>query len=286
MTINYHLTKGDAIQNVVALFPDKEEPIKSADSNHPHFAAILQGLVNNDPDVYDLFDVRGGLGARLRILSERVTYDGETVYFDGDAVDDALAQQITRFLEQGLNDYEPLVKFWEKLAQNPSEHSKENLYRWLRTHEFAITLDGDLVGYKAVEAVATSDNSTEFRSVHAGGGIVDGVTVDGQVPNNPGTVVTMPRTQVTADPAIGCHVGLHVGTHKYATEFGNWNHTRVILEVHVNPRDVVSVPTDCNDAKMRVSRYKVIQQIGKAYTGALRPAEDYGWKGDVGYAVV
>jgi hypothetical protein len=285
--VRYHLSEGEHINNVTAFFPDRTEPIKLADSNHPHWQSIVQGLRSGDESVYELFDVRGGIGSKLRRLSDRVTYNGEKIFFDGDEVDDALAQQVIRFLDEGIQDWEPLVKFWEKISQNPSEHSRDNLYRWLRTHAFAVTLEGDIVGYKAVTVVGNTDATREFRSVHAGPAIVDGVAVNGNVPNNPGAVVEMARSKVTADPSIGCHVGLHVGTHAYATDFGKHNNTSVILEVHVHPRDVVSVPTDCSDAKMRVSKYTVVDVIGKPYKGAvLAPAEDYAWKGDVGYAVV
>lgn len=279
--IAYHLVEGDRVKNVVALFPDQAEPIKSADSNHPHWQAILQGLRNGDADTYKLFDVRGGLGYKLKSLSERIDYDGENVRFDGDIVNNALAAQVIRFLEQGVSDWEPLVKFWEKIAQNPDAHSQENLYRWLQTHEFSITAEGDIVGYKGVQLGRDADGNEQFQSIHAGPAVVDGLAVNGHVPNTPGSVVTMPRAKVQHDPAVGCHTGLHVGTWGYASGFGP-----VVLEVHVNPRDVVSVPTDCGDAKMRVSKYTVVQKIGKAYSDAvLTPAEDYGWQGDVGYEV-
>lgn len=273
--IAYHLVEGNP-KTVVAFFPDHAEPIKSADSNHPYWDGIVRGLENNDPDVYTLFDVRKGVGAKLRALSDRVDFDGQDVYFDGSVVDDALAQQVVRFLEQHVDDWEPLVKFWEKIAINPSEHSRDNLYRWLRAHEFSITAEGDIVGYKGVRVSAHG----EFESIRSGPAVVDGVSVNGNVPNQPGTVVAMPRANVTADPSVGCHIGLHVGTWDYANSFAKG----AVLEVHVNPRDVVSVPTDCGDAKMRVSKYTVVQKIEQAHEGAvLVPAEDFeGWN-DVGY---
>lgn len=282
--VTYHLIEGDNIKNVTAFFPNEHEPVKSADSNHPHWDSIINGLTNGDESVYALFDVRGGVGAKLRRLSERITTDGGNIYFDGDAIDDALSQQILRFLDEGVDDYKPLVNFMAKIAENPSQHSRDNLYRWLRAQGFSITLDGDLVAYKGVKVYRDEGrDETRYVSSHSGPAIVDGVAVNGRVPNNPGSVVEMPRSQVTANPAIGCHVGLHVGTWNYASTFAD-----VTLEVHVHPRDVVSVPTECSDAKMRVSRYKVVQQIGKPYADAvLKPVEDYvdenEYVGDVGY---
>lgn len=275
--INYHLSEGERVKTVVAFFPDEAQPVKLADSNHPYWSEIVRGLAAGDTSVVTLFDVKKGIGAKLRSLSDRVDYDGENVYFDGDVVNDALAEQVVRFLEQGVSDWEPLVKFWEKVEMNPSEHSKENLYRWLRTHNFSITVDGDIVAYKGVKVGAGG----QFQSIHAGPAWVNGEHVNGYVPNEIGAVVTMPRADVTANPAVGCHVGLHVGTHSYAKSFGHG----VTLEVHVHPRDVVSVPTDCADAKMRVCKYTVAGKVEGAYDVAVViPEEDYDdWEGDVGY---
>jgi hypothetical protein len=278
--ISFRLVGGTP-STVTAFFPDEAQPIKTADSNHPYWNDIVQGLENGDPDTYTMFDVRAGVGAKLRSLSDRVDYDGQNVYFDGSVVNDALAQQVVRFLEQGISDWEPLVKFWEKIAQNPSEHSRENLYRWLSTHEFSVTADGDIVGYKGVR-VSTEDGSDRYESIHAGPAWVNGALVNGHVPNEIGAVITMPRADVTADPSIGCHVGLHVGTWDYAHSFGGGT----VLEVHVNPRDVVSVPTDCDDAKMRVCKYTVAAKVDGAHENAVViPEEDFGddWQGDVGY---
>lgn len=283
MSINYHVVTGENLDSVVAFFPDKAEPIKVADSNHPYWTDIRLALQRGDESVYDLFDVRKGVGAKLRALSDRVDFDGENVYFDGSVVNDALAQQVVRFLEQGVSDWEPLVKFWEKIATNPNEHSRDNLYRWLQTHGFSITLDGDLVAYKGVKVGQDSEGNDQFQSKHAGPAFVDGVHVNGYVPNVPGTIVTMPRADVQHDPTQGCHRGLHVGTWEYASSFGDG----VTLEVHVNPRDVVSVPTDSGDAKMRVCRYTVVKAVeGYHASAVVLPEEDYyddGWQGDVGY---
>ena len=286
MSITWHkVSDANRVESVVALFPDQAEPIRTADSNHPNWDLIIRGLENNDPLTYHTFDVWEGIKSKFKTLSERVDYDGENVRLDGDVIDTALSNQIQRFLDAGTDDWEPLVKFWEKVEQNPSQHSKENLYRWLRTHDFSITPDGDIVGYKGVKWDKQDKDNPTYLSIHAGPAVVDGVPVNGYVPNQPGSVVSMPRSEVTADPSIGCHVGLHVGTWEYAKDFGSG----VVLEVHVNPRDVVSVPTDCNDAKMRTSKYKVVKQVGEPYEGVVLPAEDYvdqdAWQGDVGYKV-
>lgn len=235
-----------------------------ADSNHPNYRAIVEAVLDGDESVVALFDPSRTVAERFERLSERVAVSGGHVFFDGDEVNDALTEQILRFMEQGVEDWQPLVNFYEKVAQNPSEHSRENLYRWLNaTGGFTITPDGDIVGYKGLRADRTS--------VHAGPAVVNGEAVNGHVPNEEGSVVEMARSKVNHDPSVGCSTGLHVGTWDYASRFGYG----VTVKVHVNPRDVVSVPTDCSDAKMRVSRYVVAEPAQGVDNRALAMAEDF-----------
>lgn len=284
MEIPHYVSQGaNGVDTVVAFNPNNNTPIVEADSRHPHWSAILDGLASGDETVFDLFDVQGGLITRLQSLSDRVSYDGENILWDGDPVDSSIANQIQRCLEQGVGDYAPLVKFWEKVAQNPDNRSREQLFTWLQTHDFTITEDGDIVGYKSV-----ADTPTGLLSHNSGTAWVDGKEITGKIPNDPGAIVTMPRSEVKNDPYTACHVGLHVGDWSYASTFGN-RENRVILEVHVNPRDVVSIPVDSRARKMRCCRYKVVQRLGSHYNSAVRPAGNLvetKWAGDVGYAPV
>lgn len=280
MEIPHFITKGATIDTVVAFNPNNTEPVVEADSRHPHWQQIVNGLAAGDESVFELFDVQGGLMKRLQTLSDRIEYDGENIRFDGDVVNSALANQIKRFLEQGVEDYKPLVKFWEKVAQNPDERSREQLFTWLQSHDFTITEDGDIVGYKGVVEYKPG----EYQSSSSGTAYVNGKKHVGQIPNQPGTIVTMPRSEVKNDPNVACHKGLHVGDWSYASGFAG----PVTLEVHVNPRDVVSIPRDSQARKMRCCKYKVVQRIGKHYDSAVRPKSNLvaanEWRGDVGYA--
>lgn len=274
----YRLIEGEAatgVDNVVAFFPDRpNDPIKQADSKHPHFKAIVEGLRNEDDSVYELFDVRGGLASRLTKLSERISFDGENILFDGDVTQTPLSEHLLRCLEAGVTNYQPVLRFWEKVAQNPDARSREQLFTWLQSHDFTITEDGDILGYKGV-----SRKGDGYTSVNTSGtAFVDGVKHSGAIPNVVGAVVTMPRSEVNSDPNVGCHKGLHVGDWSYASGFGS-----AVLEVHVNPRDVVSIPNDSSYRKMRCCRYKVIKVRTAKSSSPISFGEDE-YAGDVGYA--
>ena len=60
--------------------------------------------------------------------------------------------------------------------------------------------------------------------------------------------------QCTDDRRNHCSHGLHVGSLDYASDFSRGK----LVVVKVNPKDVVSVPSDCACQKCRVSAYKVV----------------------------
>ena len=215
-----------------------------ADETHPNFEAIKAGALAGDESVVDLFDTGRTIVKRFEKLSRSVSIKGDKVFFDGVEQDNALTEHLVQVVNQGVEDFTPLVNFYEKIQANPNPHSREHLYRWLN-HRFTITPEGNIIGYRGLRE--------DFTSVHAGPAVVNGEEVNGHVDNAVGNVVELPRDQVTFDPAQGCAFGLHVGTFDYAA---GWGHG-VVVEVEVDPRDVVSVPTDSGDAKMRVCRYTV-----------------------------
>jgi len=251
--ISYHLIgDGDTgVDTIVAIFPTRDKPIQQADSKHPHWSAIVEGVKAGDENVYELFDVQTGVVSRLTSLSDRVSFDGRDILFDGDKQEGPLADHLLRCLEAGVKDYAPLVKFWEKVAQNPDERSREQLFTWLQSHDFTITEEGDILGYKGVNRVGD-----QFSSINTSGSAwVDGEEKQGAIPNPLGAVITMPRSEVKNDPNAACHKGLHVGDWSYASGFARG----AVLEVHVNPRDVVSIPRDSSYRKMRCCRYEVVK---------------------------
>ena len=88
------LTEQDGRSTVVAFNADDEQPVKQADSFHPHFEAIVEGLKVGDPEVWDLFDVVGGVMKKLRRITDRFSWSGAEVLWDGDPLHNGLADQM------------------------------------------------------------------------------------------------------------------------------------------------------------------------------------------------
>lgn len=222
--------------------------------SHTNFASIISELRESSPStekIKRLIDVRKTIQFAYEQLTELVEIRDDQIYFDNEPADPVVSESIMRSIKgEDKADAVALAKFLERLAQNPSNHSKEQLYNWLRDRNFSITEDGMLLAYKGVR--------TDYKSIHSGSAIVDGVTVSGNIPNKPNTTISMARSEVTDNPAVGCAYGLHVGTFSYAQQ---WARGGKVLAVLVNPRDTVSVPTDCSAQKMRVSRYRVLDEV-------------------------
>ncbi len=260
----------------ITVYVEGHEPL-SADSTHPYFREIKDCVFHGDcgKAVIDLFDIAEAVSKRFQQLSERVSVNGGVVFFDGDKQDDAVTRQILAFIDADKQDWQPLVNFMENIAANPTKHSREQLYDWLRVNDLRITDEGLIIGFKGVGP------APEYRSGRSGRATVDGETIEGHIPNAPGSTVEMPRSSVQHDPGASCSTGLHVGNRDYASAYAHPN----LMEVHVNPRDVVSVPTDAGGDKVRVCRYKVIGPAGsvESYEYASQPTAEPYDEDDLGY---
>lgn len=224
----------------------------TANTNHKNWEQIVAGVVADDPSVARLFDATEAVAERFERLTDRISVAHGKVYFDGDVINNAVTEQILRFLEAD-EDFMPLVNFLDKVSLNPEPHSREQLYGWVAARpSITITEEGDLIAYKGL--LRDSNEQGDFyRSVYSGVAIVNGEVYNGQIPQRIGDTVEMPRSQVEFDPTQGCSTGLHAGTFSYANGYGD---SRV--KVAINPRDVVSVPTEHQEQKIRVCRYVVI----------------------------
>lgn len=277
----------NGVATVIAFRANHHEPVYMADSNHPHWQAILDGLYAGDSSVWELFDVAKGVMSRFQQVTDRVSWNGSEVLWDGDPLRTPLSEHLSRAIQEGNADnYTALAKFWEKLESNPNEHSREQAYDFLAAHAFQITSDGDVVGFKGVR-----DNGDGTYSSTARSNVSDrpSAYVNG-VPQPPLSVVTqrvgdtvsMPRSEVTHDPSKACERGLHVATRSYAKSYG------LVLRVVFNPRDIVSVPTADYGAKVRVCRYvaeSVASEDDDSNAAVLANTAGPVWRGDVGYTV-
>jgi hypothetical protein len=171
---------------------------------------------------------------KIEVRDGLVTYAGEEIH-------NIVVDRILNFIKNGL-PYEPLVKFLDKLMQNPSRRAVNELYKFLEHKKMPLTPDGDFLAYKSVRA-----DFTDWYS--------------GQHDFSIGQVREMARNQVCDNADVGCSAGYHAGSEEYAKSFNGGGN---LVIVKINPSDVVSVPTDCECQKLRASRLEVVALYRKA----------------------
>ena len=171
-----------------------------------------------------------------------VKIQGETFYWQGKEMHNAIADRMIQMLKDGFS-VKPLVFFMENLMENPSYRIVQELYGFLEKNNLPITPDGHFLAYKKVRK--------DFKDIHSG-------TMD----NSPGTIVSMARNEVDDNADNTCSNGLHFCSQEYLPHFGSGSSSgdRVVI-VKINPRDVVSIPSDYNNAKGRACRYEVISEL-------------------------
>lgn len=231
--------------------------IKLSDSvviNHNHkTVAIRQGDVRFDPIITAiregrLQDVPSLMSPADSLAKRGIQLVDGAVQINGEALPDSLNKRLLDLIETQMPT-EILVRFWNNLRQNPSFNSRQMLYKFLEHNGHPLTEDGCFIAYRGVRQ--------DFKDKHTG-------TMD----NSPGQVVEVPRESVDDNPNNTCSYGLHVAEFGYAKGFGER-----LLEVKVNPKDVVSVPTDYNGTKMRVCKFEVLAECAALIEGPVYKPE-------------
>lgn len=181
------------------------------------------------------------------IISAEVEYKGQKL-------PEVLKNKLLDLYKAGTKDFSHLFKFIDNLLANPDENSREQLYSFLVHENMPITDDGTFIAYKAVQSDFYSITGNTKTVILEGK-----VNEKGQILNEIGKTIRMRHDDVENNPNVGCSHGLHVGSFKYADDFKGGNGRMIAVEV--NPKDVVSVPHDCNCQKCRVSAYKVLNEV-------------------------
>lgn len=222
-------------------------------SDTPNWQQMLKALSEERyDDLTDLIDQAQAV-AKYVAASSAATKSGVEVIdgqvlWNGETMHGALVDRIVAMKAGGF-DIAPMLAFLENLQANPSYRAREQLYGFLEANQLPITPDGCFMGYKRVKG--------DWKDCHTS-----------SIDNSVGQVVSMPRDKVDDDPTRTCSAGLHVAGLGYLRHF----HGERLLGVKVNPADVVAVPTDYQNTKMRVCRYEVLQELDKTLVDGSKDA--------------
>lgn len=191
-------------------------------------------------------------------FSGRLKIEYGNLYYDDHPLSGYLIDRILQFQKERNPELTPLVKFLENLMENPSFRVHDQLFRFLEKGNVAFTPDGCFLAYKYV--------NENYTSVH-----------DGKTMNKIGEELSMPRYLVNDDPDQTCSTGLHCCSNEY---LGGYQTGRRVLVVKVNPRDVVSVPSDYDATKMRCCKYFILgeltrEEVESDYLASRNVIDDY-----------
>ena len=230
--MNYHLLNNSIVLNYLG----KTVVVSKED---PRYEPVVEAIrTNNLNDIPAIVEIERGFEGSSLSLKDGILYDGES------PMPPELNARILRHKEEGL-PFEPLIKFWENLKQNPSFNSRQQLFAFLQHNGHPLTEDGCFIAYRGV--------TEDFKDKRTG-----------KFDNSVGAVCEMPRDLVDDNPNHTCSYGLHVACYDYAKGFGPQ-----LIDVKVNPKDVVAVPTDYNGTKMRVCKFEVVAVGEKLRTEAV-----------------
>lgn len=223
------------------------------DESHQNYDALVEAVMDGKADE---FNTLLNVGQSMVNWSEGKFFikDG-CLFYDGEEVDERLHDRIQEMIDGGY-DYKPMLRFIERLYSNVSNRAVKEAYRWCQHKGLPITNDGFLVGYKGVSVYRGERHIDLLGREMTNGDYVDRYTGK-SYRNNVGDINSMNRRNVCDDHLVGCSSGLHVGNYDYACGWAGSD--GVVVLVKFDPADIVSVPSDSNYQKIRVSSYEVLE---------------------------
>lgn len=218
--------------------------VHTVNINQPNFKDVKEVIINED---WENLESTISVSRKIETWANDsgIEIMGGVIYYNREEIHSSVTEKILDLISEGYSST-PLINFLNNLMGNPSKTAVDELYLFLESAKLPITEDGYVIAYKKVR--------DDYKDIYTG-------TFD----NSVGSICEMPRNQVCDDRDKTCSAGLHVAAYDYMKHYGVSNANRVVA-VKINPADFVSIPSDYNNAKARVSRYEVIEDLGTTHS--------------------
>jgi hypothetical protein len=227
--------------------------------SHPNYNKLINHLKSNNVEHFEAaYDIVSHVNA---YCEGYVNCTDGSLSWDGIKMPNMFTSTILDMVKQGF-PFEPMLNFLDNLSQNPSDHAVVELFDFMENKNMPITYDGCFLSYKAVRE--------DYKDIYSG-------TFD----NSIGSTCQVARNKVDNNRDNGCGHGLHVGAIDYAKSYGGIDlddddkggGNRLMI-CKVNPRDVVSVPTDHKFQKLRCCRYEVVAEFDSIFDKVVHMTSD------------
>jgi len=220
--------------------------------DHVNFNLAKQAIFEaRYEDLGDLLDIAKAVE---NFVEGDIEVKDEVVYYRGHRLHGVVVDKLLEMLRAGMKDSAPLTNFITRLQGNPSANSVNELYSFLSYKALPTTPEGKVLGYKGVK-----------DDFYSSTGNADTIVVQGtvneshQIFNGVGETIEVARRCVDDNKDNHCSYGLHIGSYDYANGWAGSEGRLLVVEF--DPEDAVSVPTDCDFQKLRVSKYRVVEDI-------------------------
>lgn len=210
--------------------------VYNADYGHENFKEALTALINGEFEkAVELINIEKAV---TEYVDGNIEIKNGQLLYKGLSIRNGLSKRIVDSMMAG-EDFKKYLPFLENLMLNPSNKAVMRLFDFLEANDVEITDDGYFLAWKRV--------GNNYMDLY-----------EGKYDNSVGKSPEMPRNMVDEDDETTCSRGLHVCSRSYLDHYacGSANKTMI---VKVHPRDVVSIPVDYNNAKMRTCKYEVIE---------------------------
>lgn len=266
--------------NIVIVVDGKSHTISDS---HVSYNSIRDAIRAEDWDkIPDLIEARDVVA---KFSLGNVVVKDDVLYWNGSEMHNSLSSRLVQMIKEGF-PVDSMINFMDNLQDNPSKRAVDELYSFMETGNMPITPDGCFLAYKRVRLDYCDVHSgsvpnkpsnlwtvDELRSLPLTCGRDNSVTV---VREYNKVFVTMRRNTVDDNKDRTCSQGLHFCSEDYLRCFPG---ERVVI-LKINPRDVVSIPSDYRNTKGRCSRYEVIGEINdnsadKAFSKVVHEDDDF-----------
>lgn len=213
-----------------------------------HYDAVMEALADRDENtLLNLLSIKGKADSMLSdIASEGIEQINGQYYYKGNPLEMGLSDYLYAALKSG--DYMPVVKFVQRLFENPSHDTRQRLFTFMDKNQMPIDPEGRFLAFKVV----TSD----YKDKHTR-----------RIKNAVGvTVPLMSWSEVDTNPDNHCSRGYHACSRDYIVGDGAFFYDTGdrVVAVAIDPAMVGSIPNDYNGAKLRCRQYEVLADITDA----------------------
>lgn len=230
------------------------------------FNAAMQAVKEGSEQAFlNVVEIKKEIVKHFSDFADVVLEDGRLMYGNRE-ITGLIAKRVMELLDHGL-DVKPMLNFVSNLMANPSKRAVDETFGFVDACKLPITEDGCILAYRRVRADYLDQHSrtvpnkpahlfteAELQAMPIVCGKQNEVTVtvmDGR------TFVDMDRNLVDEDKDRTCSQGLHACSYEYLKHFPG---ERLIV-VKINPADIVAVPSDYSNSKLRTCSYEILEEI-------------------------